>query len=133
MRKLTPYQQKKFNNGICITPYCLKSHQPDCSICFSCEKQNYRKKNPLKYAYQVLKNNAKRRKKDFSLTFEEFKLFAEKNDYMNKKGTRSKSFQIDRIDESRGYHVNNIQCITLKENIYKFRKSKKIDFTEVPF
>jgi hypothetical protein len=117
----------------------MKAKAPGKCYCHSCGKAKFIQSNPLMYSYMVLRNNAKRRKKDFSLTFEEFKSFAEMNDYMNKKGTKAKSFQIDRIDEEQGYHVWNIQCITLRENVYKYKKHKKamgVDFVDpdpVPF
>lgn len=136
---LSEVQQKKYHKGVCLTPYCMKSAAPTKTFCHSCRKKKQIESNPLLYSYRVLRNNAKRRKKDFSLTFEEFKIFAEQNDYMNKRGTRAKSFQVDRIDEEKGYHAWNIQCITLRENIHKYRRHKKamgIDFIDpdpVPF
>lgn len=68
----------------------------------------------------VLKNNAKRRGKDFSLTLDDFMHFLKQNpNYMVKKGIRVKSLQIDRIDNLKGYSLDNIRAITLRENVYK--------------
>ena len=81
--------------------------------------RRWAEKHPLKRVYHNLRSHAKSRKKTFSLTFEEFKKFVEKTDHMAKKGRRSLSLQIDRKDETRGYHADNIQCLTLKENMRK--------------
>jgi hypothetical protein len=127
--ELTEHQKKKTADGICITPFCMKPKQHDMYTCHSCKKRKFRMKSPLKYAYQVLKNNAKRRGKSFTLTFAVFVRFSEKNDYMNKKGTKAKSLQIDRIDETKGYADDNIQAITLRENIFKYKRFKNSGLT----
>lgn len=128
----TDHQKQKIRKGICATPFCVKNRAKQKSFCWSCVRERYRQAHPIEYAFQVLRNNAKRRGKDFTLTLEQFTVFVKQNDYMNKKGTKCKSLQIDRIDESRGYHFDNIQAITLRENIYKYRKSK-MDLNQAPF
>jgi hypothetical protein len=81
--------------------------------------QRWRKANPLRYAYQNLKGNAKRRGKVFDLTFDEFKQFAVKTEYIGKKGRTAESYHVDRIDPARGYTINNIQVLTNSENMRK--------------
>ena len=109
----------------CITPGCSKSAAPKHSYCYACAKAANRARYPLKAAYLNLKDNAKRRGKEFDLTFEQFQIFAAKTDYMRKKGIHSESYHIDRIDETKGYTINNIQVITNCENLRKFRKFKE--------
>lgn len=82
--------------------------------------QEWRKKNPIRSAYTTLKCNAKRRGKVFKLTFEEFKEFAIKTDYINRKGITATSYHIDRIDENKGYTVDNIQVLTNRDNVKKY-------------
>jgi hypothetical protein len=138
---LTDTQKKKLQAGKCITPFCTKKKKKRGHICASCAIERYRKNHPIRYAYQVLKNNAKRRGKEFTLSFSYFELLVKQNDYMNKKGTKSKSLQIDRKLELGGYTDDNVQCITLRENRYKydqFRKAtdfdgKPVDYSDVPF
>lgn len=115
----------------CATPKCSKRIEAG-SKCHSCVKRAYKERHPIKYAYQVLRNNAKRRNKHFTLTFQQFEAFALQNDYINKKGISSTSLQVDRIDESQGYHAWNIQAISLKENVTKFFLSKNLK-TQAPF
>jgi len=90
--------------------------------CYACAKAIYRKNNPIKAAYQSLRSGAKRRGKAFNLTFEQFKTFVVKTEYMKNKGTRSESYHIDRIDETKGYTIDNIQIMTNSENVRKYYK-----------
>lgn len=68
----------------------------------------------------VLKNNAKRRGHEFTLTLDQFLEFAIKTNYMARKGIYKDSYHIDRIDETKGYSIDNIQAITNTENIKKY-------------
>lgn len=88
--------------------------------CGYCRLKKWRKDNPIKYAYSNLKNNAKQRGKFFDLTFEQFKKFAIKTEYIKKAGIKKNAYHIDRIDEYGGYTVDNIQLLTNSENSKKF-------------
>ena len=96
-------------------------------ICINCKNKRYRLKNPYKYAFNNLKNNAKYRNKEFLLTFEEFKIFAIKNSYMKHKGIQKYSLHIDRIKENEGYHKDNIQVLPNYLNVKKYIEFKYRD------
>jgi hypothetical protein len=128
---LTEAQQKKKNKGLCITPYCTKRHAKNRNVCYSCKIEKFKILHPLHHTYNTWILNCRRRKKVNTVTFEQFCAFAEKNDYMRKKGTGAKKFQIDREKECtpecpkewceiHGYHNHNIQAITLRENVQKY-------------
>lgn len=104
----------------CKTKHCRKKQAPKGFYCYSCLKAKYAKKHPIKYAFSNLRRNARRRGKSFSLTFEQFKEFAIKTDYINKRGTSADSYTIDRIDPSKGYEIENIQVLTNSENVKKY-------------
>ena len=111
--------------------------------------KKYRNKYPIRYTYQTLKDNAKRRGKSFNLTFEQFKQFAIKTDYLNVKGITKTSYHIDRIDENKGYTIDNIQLLTNEQNIkkyfdhyydesikkyvFKYKTIKPVETTNAPF
>ena len=69
--------------------------------------------------YTILKTNAKRRNKVFTLTFAEFSHFCITTGYDKLKGKTANSLSIDRIDNEKGYTVSNIRTITLSENSSK--------------
>lgn len=91
-------------------------------------KRVWRKKNPMRAAYQNLKSNAKRRNVYFDLTLEQFQTHLWDKDYMLKKGRGSDSLTIDRIRVTGGYTVDNIQLMTKSEN----SKKRHVEYQPVP-
>lgn len=89
-------------------------------ICLNCKNIRYRNKYPIKAAYYSLKGHAKSRGKVFELTYEQFKHFCVETDYINKKGRTKNGYHVDRIDESKGYTIDNMQLLTNSENIRKY-------------
>ena len=79
-------------------------------------KQRWRANNPIKAAYVQLRDNAKRRRKIFTLTLEEFTSFCMATTYLDEKGRERHCLTIDRIDWDEGYHLWNLQVLTHKEN-----------------
>lgn len=118
--KLTPHQKKKKKKGLCVATRCMRQHAENKSFCHTCSKKKCRESNPVKYAFFNLRTNAKRRGKEFSLTFEDFEIFLKRNpDYMKKKGKSCRKLSIDRIDVNKGYVLSNIRAITVSENSRK--------------
>ena len=106
----------------CATKRCagvVASRACKTNKCPKCNWKIYVKNNPLGAAFKTIRNHAKERNKEFTLTISQFKAFAEKTDYLKRKGKTSLSLQIDRVDDTKGYHFWNIQGITLRENTRK--------------
>jgi hypothetical protein len=102
-------------------------------LCAKCAKRKYREKYPLKYWYDTLKTNAKRRGKEFTLTIEQFSDFCKKTGYNEKKGKTANSLSVDRIKPWLGYSADNIRAITLSDNT-KLRNDPTYEVKEVcPF
>lgn len=103
---------------ICISKYhCTKEAAKNRKICNTCKTKLYREKYPLKYWYDTLKMNSKRRGKKFTLTLKEFSDFCNKTGYSELKGITADSLTVDRVDNNKGYSAENIRAITLSENI----------------
>jgi hypothetical protein len=112
----------------CWTRDCENLAVPERRYCSKCKKRKYREKYPLKYIYDTIKMNAKRRRKEFTLTFDEFECFCRRTGYDKFKGITADCLSIDRIKNSEGYHVWNIQAITVSKNSKKkFDDSVKPD------
>ncbi len=90
--------------------------------------RKWKLKNPVRYSWQSHKDNAKRRNIEFDLTFDQFKEFCEEVDLLTKKGKHKRSYTIDRIDNTKGYTIGNIQKLTRKENSSKGTKVLIYDF-----
>lgn len=87
--------------------------------CHRCAKRAYKENNLIGYVYSTLKNNARRRGKEFKITIDEFRNWCAGNDYINKRGRFGTSAQIDRKNAGKGYTLDNIQVITNSQNLAK--------------
>lgn len=81
--------------------------------------RRWRAANPLRYVWQTLKDNAKRRGKPFTLTMEEFGKFCDDSEYLDKRGTSADDLTVDRIVNTQGYEKVNIQAMTNSDNARK--------------
>ena len=104
--------------GICCAHGCLTKAIKD-RFCTKHRKRYTREHDPAAYYFEILRSNAKRRKKDFILTLQEFRLFCASTGYLELKGKRPKSLTIDRRDHTKGYSFDNIQVLTLSQNVRK--------------
>ena len=109
--------QAMYCTGKSLGGYCPKHWK---------QKQKY--SNPARYHYDLLKSNAKRRKKEFTISFEYFKKFCEDTNYLQLKGKMADSLSIDRINDELGYVEGNIQVLTLRNNSRKEYVDWKIKF-----
>lgn len=73
----------------------------------------------MRSCFKTLRDNAKRRGKEFALTFEQFSRFCYETNYLAGKGRKSQSYSIDRRDNSKGYTIDNIRVLTVAENTRK--------------
>lgn len=73
----------------------------------------------------MLKKSARKRGLPFTITLEYFKELVSQTDYMEKKGRKEGSLNIDRIDGSKGYEPGNLQVIEKEENLFKYYAVEK--------
>lgn len=106
----------------CKTRYCYNDPAPGKSYCYKCRNRKYRSSRPIPAAYQVLKDNAKRRGINFDLSKESFEAFCLQTRYHELKGKTKESLTIDRKKNRFGYTIGNIQVLTLSENCSKGKK-----------
>lgn len=106
------------NKKICATPYCKNTVEG--KFCSTCRSKKSRAKDPVRYAYTALKNNAKRRGIIFTITLDQFKEFCVKVDYIGHAGRSATGNTIDRRYNDLGYHIDNIKVLSRSENIKKY-------------
>jgi hypothetical protein len=110
-------------------PCCRKKPvAPHRKLCWSCIKKQFAESDPVRYCYVVLKNNAKRRGKKFTISLSFFRKFCTATDYIQNKGKTSQSYSIDRIDNAKGYTKDNIRILSLSENSRKHTKKLSYDW-----
>lgn len=111
----------------CETKFCSKKVKNG-KICNTCRTRKWREENKERSSYLNLKHNSKRREIVFKLTYEQFKKFCYKTDYLRGVGKLSISYSIDRINPEKGYIISNLQVLTLSQNAHKGRKFLSFDY-----
>lgn len=104
-----PKCQTKFCRGLVLPT----SHSPYCG---KCRSRRFKERHPLKYSFGKLRNRAKERGHAFTLTFEQYEQFAKQTGYAELKGKTKHSLSINRKRNGEGYHVDNIEAVTLSVN-----------------
>lgn len=87
--------------------------------CEKCISRIHRANNLLKYAFNHVKDSAKKRNIPFLLSLEDFEKVIDGTGYLEKKGKTRHALQLDRIDPEKGYEIGNLQVITAGENCAK--------------
>lgn len=109
----------------CETAYCRGTPRKYRRKCEKCRKREYARRHPFRYHYNALRGNARRRGKNFDLTFDEFKALwlehPEKWAVKKRPGVEC-PWQMDRIDNTKGYTAGNIQIIEKRKNILKYHR-----------
>ena len=120
--------ENKREKGLCVAYLCTVKTFNSNRFCPKHQKRQQKEINPLAYVFNALKSNAKRRKKDFSLTLEQFGAFCEETNYLELRGKTGASASIDRRDPLQGYHLDNLQILTLSENSSKGQSAEDAPF-----
>lgn len=119
---------------LCEYPFCKrkkrkgKDGKKKGRYCTTCDKKVWRKNNPMKAVFQTLRQNARRRGKVFTLTFEQFQKFCRETRYMRGRGREQKSYTIDREKNELGYTADNIRMLPKGENSRKGTKTLIYDY-----
>lgn len=125
------FTQKK-SLGICVVQNCSRKCGKSRKICGKHKNLKFKQENPESYWFMVLRSNAKRRKIDFQLTLEEFKKFCKDTNYIKLKGRSPNSYTVDRKISTIGYAYDNIQILTLSQNVKKMWVETKIRLGRYP-
>lgn len=107
---------RKAREGVCKHWGCTRPAREDRSDCDTCKSRKRRAKDPQRYAYEAVRESARKRGIDFSLTFAQFKEFDRQTGYVESKGQSAECLSIDRIKSDKGYEVGNIRAIPWIEN-----------------
>lgn len=105
--------------GVCCVRYCKNKSRQHGRLCGSHHTGAWRKRNPMRYAWNNLRTHAKSRKLDFDIPFESFAEMCEQTGYMEGKGCKPENLAIDRIRNWEGYVMGNIRVVTVAVNASK--------------
>lgn len=123
--------------GLCPVKGCRNKRSPEHykhgGVCPRCWMRAWRASNPVRDAWNNLRNSARRRGKLFGITFKEFVQWCAQTSYIELRGHTADCAHIDRIDFRRGYTLDNIQILTCSENSTKGNYEKRAMHAEKPF
>ena len=125
--------QKKSLPAVPCVNRCGRNKAKRGSYCYTCRRARYRDINPIAYAFDNLRQNAKRRGIKFLLTLEDFIDFLKEfPEYMFKKGRGKNDLTIDRKIDPLGYAPGNLQVLTNADNVRKKNKTARGWSNSVP-
>lgn len=116
--KLPPLQRDRVKRGKCKYG-CGKKIPKRRHECWSCQKRKFAKKYPVRYAFEVWRANCKRRGKSFNVTFDQFSAFNNDTGYTENSGRFAEDMSVDRMRNNEGYHIDNMQSLTISQNASK--------------
>ena len=88
-------------------------------LCHKHYARKLREQDPVLVRWMQAKGKAKQRNKPWSITLDQFRDFCNQTGYLVKKGRRGQNSTIDRIDNNKGYTIDNIQLLTNRQNASK--------------
>jgi len=125
--------KKKAGKECCAYGCKSKPNSKKVGLCHKHYAIYRRMKDPVYDRFVNFKGNALRRGKEFSITLAEFREWCIEKGYIIKKGMRGQRCTVDRIRNWEGYHIDNIQLLTLKSNLEKYNTVDKNDENYTPF
>lgn len=124
--------RKKATGKYCCAIRCTQAPvEKKGGLCHKHYRRKRKSSDPVSIRFENFRGNAKRRGKEFTITLSQFREFCKITGYIINKGCRGYAATVDRIDNNRGYHIDNIQLLTSRQNIAKYHKEDK--FEDVPF
>lgn len=115
----------KPRKGTCPVVRCRRpSSERHCGLCVAHYMLRWRKENPERAAYNTLRDHAKDRKLEFTLSFDYFCGLAHALRYTENSGTFRGMLTIDRVDPTKGYVPGNLRVISVEENTAKGNRER---------
>ena len=105
--------------GVCILARCLKPRNQKRLICNMHRQKIWRKQNPESARYETCRTNAKRRRKVWGITREEWAALCRLTRYHEGTGWGPEALTLDRIDSRKGYTLDNVRVIVQRLNSAK--------------
>lgn len=110
----------KILKGRCQVALCSRKRSGRSGYCSTHKRRLDRIRYPEYVFFHRLKRNAVKRGIVFTITLPEFKQWCIDVDFINAKASAEKRYwSVDRIDNSKGYEVGNIQLMPTLQNVFK--------------
>jgi len=112
------------NSSLCCVRFCRSRRAGRHRLCNGHRMAKWRAENPINSQFNTLRDSARKRRIEFSLTFEQFKSLCEATNYHEQAGCEAHCLQVDRINAAKGYSIDNVEVITCSENTAKGNRER---------
>lgn len=128
--KISEHKKKA---GVFCCAYCCKN-KPVYKLgglCYKHYQIKVRMRDPVYNRYMNFKGNAAKRPWHgeigipFSITLQEFREFCQKTGYIIQKGKRGRNCTVDRVINTEGYHIWNIELRQHGANVRKYHNEDR--------
>jgi hypothetical protein len=109
----------------CVSPGCKNQGASGRKLCNTCKSKLFRAKDQVRYFLANLKKSAVKRHIPFTLELEEFRAWCIKEGFKFGIKEHGKRDSVDRKRNNEGYHINNIQKLTVAQNSHKYHHHDK--------
>lgn len=106
--------------GYCQSDNCTNKTVGNRLHCGTCRSRKYREADPVRYFLNNLKRSATKRGIEFTLELESFRAWVIKENFRFGGGHGPSADSVDRIKNQYGYHIWNIQKLSISENSKKY-------------
>lgn len=114
--------------GLCCVRGCrhkFRLSHPSLRLCHRHYQERWRSRNPKQAAFRALKDHAVARRIPFTLTLQTFLRITEAAGYWSQDpASHGDRLSIDRIDVTLGYADDNVQVLTVSENVIKGNRER---------
>lgn len=103
----------------CAIKFCRKSVRAveKSDKCSRHRAAQWKQNSPLKYHYGKLRNRAKERGHQFTLSFLKYEALCIQAGWItDHRGKTGEAYSINRKDSTRGYHDDNVEILTMSQN-----------------
>jgi hypothetical protein len=111
--------------GQCQSPCCTNITDGNRTHCGTCRSRKYRQADPVRYFLNNLRRSASKRDIEFTLDLESFRAWAVKVNFRFGGGCGPSADSVDRIKNQYGYHIWNIQKLSISQNSKKYHHYDK--------
>lgn len=113
-------ERKKREGSQCCAYRCTnKPVARKGGLCHKHYARRLKDRDPVYARFNQFKSKSRARGIENTITLSQFRKFCQETGYIITKGYRGMNATIDRIDNSRGYHIDNIQLLTNRANASK--------------
>lgn len=113
---------------LCAASRCRNNRSGKDRLCSKHRTVMRKHADIVRYTYDKLKSNAKRRGKMFTISISYFRQFCEDTNYIELKGRTALKMSIDRQDVTKGYEEGNLQIMSVGDNSAKYHNYERNNF-----